>query len=344
MNVPLTLAPSTKTPTTNMCSISSCNYTPTPPPPAVPTCPAATFIQKSRSHVKSCFAKYPSLDDILSNQSSYPYNLTTFIGFLSQNHCLETVEFIMDVTKYSETYEKANASQEVLLMMWRRIVDTYIRPGGPKELNLPCEVRSRFISTDHPVAPLPSSLETPFELVKEMIKENAYVPFITSVKCAASSSSSSAHTTTPSRYPRNIPETCLQSLSTCSPFGSHESSESTESSKSDCSWHQPESWGSDYMSKSSSTASLHTGDEEQGLNRATNPMTPPESPLSFTEPSTRFSTGSSTNLSHLYNQAFPTSPNGTEKGHIIPRHHSHWRKMSQRLKWRRSSDKDLNQS
>lgn len=320
-----------------MC-VQSCNYTSAPPQ----TANTASTFQCAAHLLKPCLAKYPSLEDILDNAAAYPYNLTSFIGFLSQNHCLETVEFTMDVAKYSGAYEAKSYPAPVLTMMWNRIVDTYVRAGGPKELNLPGEVKANLVSVEvkEHAPPPPHHFAVATVLVKEMMKDNAYMAFISSVKRAGHA---------PSGAPRNVPETCLHSLST---YGSVDSG--AESAKSDCSWHHPDSWHSDgNLSKSSSAESLYMG--EDAFNRHLgNPMTPPESPLCFSSDPTSRLPSNGANMGIMGQQHHtqgqqqaqhsPSSPTSSEASSTIPRHHSHWRKMSQRLKWRRSSDKDLHHS
>lgn len=279
--------------------------------------------------IKSMLGKYPSLEDILNDKSAYPYNLTAFVGFLSQNHCLETIEFILDVQKYKQAHEKSFNSIDVLVMMWQRIINTYIQTDSPKELNLPSEVKAKLMALNSDPPPEPACFDEAVLHVKDIMKENAYRPFIVSVKAMGNKNNTNESSHPPTSH---CVETCLQPLSNImiSPFGSNDST--VDSTKSDCSWHQPESWNSDCLSKSSSVESLFVGDEAQGLSRKcrTNPMTPPESPMCCLDYNTRFSV---------------SSPANSESSQpAIPRHHSHWRKMSQRLKWRRTGEKELRSS
>ncbi|VVT58710.1 uncharacterized protein SAPINGB_P006345 [Magnusiomyces paraingens] len=91
--------------------------------------------------------KYPSLDDILADKAPHPYSLANFIGFLSQNHCLETIEFTLDVARYTEKYSQHSSSKAELNKMWQRIVDAYIRNDSPREVNLPCEIKKRIANS-----------------------------------------------------------------------------------------------------------------------------------------------------------------------------------------------------
>jgi hypothetical protein len=69
------------------------------------------------------------------------------MAFLSQNHCLENLEFTMDASRYRKHYSKmvnrhpgspiSPLSDECayVLMLWRRLIDAYIRESGPREVS-----------------------------------------------------------------------------------------------------------------------------------------------------------------------------------------------------------------
>ena len=69
------------------------------------------------------------------------------MAFLSQNHCLENLEFTMDASRYRKHYSKmvnrhpgtpiSPLSEECgyVLMLWRRLIDAYIRESGPREVS-----------------------------------------------------------------------------------------------------------------------------------------------------------------------------------------------------------------
>lgn len=293
----------------------------------------------SSSHSK----KYPSLDDILANDSPYPYNLSAFISFLSQNHCLETVEFTMDMAKYQTAFLNSETPKDTLIRMWSTIVDTYIRPDSPKELNLSCEVKSKLAAltrqADSGIPPDPAHLQDTVVMVKEMIKENAYLPFITSVRCAQALPQPVAAAAPRRNSAQPRPDSCLHKLdvpaSMCSSLPA--ASVMFDASVSETNWHQPVSWlncaahqtsastGSatshTSLSKSSSLESLFAGDEQLALGNS-DPMTPPESPTAFD-----YSKHSATTTTTTTKSAAKETPTRT---------HSHWRKMSKRLKWKRA--------
>jgi hypothetical protein len=47
----------------------------------------------------------PTLNEVLKNTTPPPYSLGAFINYLTQIHCLETLEFILEVNRYREGYK-----------------------------------------------------------------------------------------------------------------------------------------------------------------------------------------------------------------------------------------------
>lgn len=274
--------------------------------------------------------KYPSLDDILTNDAPFPYSFDAFVNFLSQNHCMETVEFTMDAAKYTTSYF-AGVSKDKLVLMWNRLVDTYIRSDGPKELNLTCDVKARFkllakeAMSGEP--PEPANLARPVEMVKEIMKENAYMQFIASTRGLDRSGSR--------RGSQTRPDSCMHRLDT--PVEIPTSGLAVDQHQQQPgSWQQPVSWmhypqKTNQVSKTSSSESLYMGDEANlktgstTTTAAINPRTPPESPCTVHHHTT-------------YEKSSIKSTTATTAPAMAPtRHPSQWRKMSQRLKWRRGS-------
>ncbi|ODQ67357.1 regulator of G protein signaling superfamily, partial [Nadsonia fulvescens var. elongata DSM 6958] len=131
----------------------------------------------------------PSLDDILADKLTSPYNLASFMGYMSQQHCLETLEFILDTQKYRNYYISAEYSKTHLKRIWKRIIDTYVNFNSPKELNLPSDIKDILLKqTDTTLEnedanpPSPDDFGPAYKVVKMMIKENPYLGFICSFK------------------------------------------------------------------------------------------------------------------------------------------------------------------
>ncbi|KAF2269279.1 regulator of G protein signaling superfamily [Lojkania enalia] len=136
----------------------------------------------------------PNLSEILANTAPPPWTLTSFMAFLSQNHCLENLEFTMDASRYRKHYSKmvnrhpgtpiSPLSEECayVLMLWRRLIDAYIRESGPREVNLPADVRDTLLNlSDSYVPPHPSALDEAVSKIYELMEESVLVSFLNSV-------------------------------------------------------------------------------------------------------------------------------------------------------------------
>lgn len=136
----------------------------------------------------------PTLREVLANSAPPPWTLSAFMAYLSQNHCLETLEFTMDASRYRKHYETLRENSRGLLitpstegceyvrMLWQKLLDAYITPNGPREVNLPFDVRDRLVSApNHFTPPHPSQLDTAVRIVYDLMEESVLVPFLNSV-------------------------------------------------------------------------------------------------------------------------------------------------------------------
>jgi hypothetical protein len=130
------------------------------------------------------------LRDILSNAAPPPYTLGAFTAFLSQNHCLETLEFTMDADRYRTAYSDFLKDQgagftdghERVCAVWQKIINAYIVPYGHREVNLPAHVRDRLLSLPAtPVPPHPSELDEAVRIVYELMNDSVLGPFLASM-------------------------------------------------------------------------------------------------------------------------------------------------------------------
>ncbi|KAL4797333.1 RGS domain-containing protein [Aspergillus venezuelensis] len=141
----------------------------------------------------------PTLDEVLANTAPAPYTLSAFMAYLSQNHCLETLEFTLDAKRYREAYD--NLSHQLgefpiaadcpesrhLRMLWQRLLSAYILPGSPREINVSSEVRDDILQhANSSIPPLPSMLDAAVKLVHDLMEESIFMPFL-------NAHSSSAH-------------------------------------------------------------------------------------------------------------------------------------------------------
>jgi hypothetical protein len=136
----------------------------------------------------------PTLQEVLANTASPPWTLSAFMAYLSQNHCLETLEFTMDATRYTTYYHTMverdphtplspqTQDCEYVKMLWSKLLDAYIAPNAPREVNLPSDVRNRLMSLPHEFTPPdPAELEPAVKIIYELMDESVLVPFLNSV-------------------------------------------------------------------------------------------------------------------------------------------------------------------
>lgn len=112
-------------------------------------------------NIPSPHSRKPNLAEILANNAPPPYTLSSFMAFLSQNHCLENLEFTMDASRYRKHYSKmvnrhpgtpiSPLSDECayVLMLWRRLIDAYIRESGPREVRRSSSYQIDFCANCH---------------------------------------------------------------------------------------------------------------------------------------------------------------------------------------------------
>lgn len=135
----------------------------------------------------------PNLREILANTSPPPWTLAAFMAYLSNNHCLETLEFTMDAGRYKKHYAKMMSraqesnmppakDREYVQALWQRLVEAYIQPNGSREVNLPSDVRDPILGLK-PAAmpPRPETLDPAVAKIYELMEESVLVPFLNSV-------------------------------------------------------------------------------------------------------------------------------------------------------------------
>ena len=137
------------------------------------------------------FPSRPTLGDVLSNSAPHPWTLSAFTAYLSQNHCLENLEFTMDAERYRERYDEMLAQMsspsnyeeiKYLRMLWQRMIDAYIIPEGAREINIPFRVRETLLSLpNHPSPPEPDVLETAVKIVYDLMEDSVLVSFLNEV-------------------------------------------------------------------------------------------------------------------------------------------------------------------
>ena len=137
----------------------------------------------------------PTLDDVLSGRAPKPYTLAAYTAFLSQQHCLETLEFTMEAKSYREKYDTAAAQMAgmplntesdegyELQQDWMRVLDVYVKPGAPREINLPAEERDDLV--DYPCGlkpPPPEAFDPSVKRMYDLMSDSIFIPFCNSLK------------------------------------------------------------------------------------------------------------------------------------------------------------------
>lgn len=310
----------------------------------VPSRPLSVAIPHEMIHGPYC-PRRPTLSEVLSNTAPPPWTLSAFMAYLSQNHCLETLEFTMDANRYRKHYEKIAVQMagmpmssdyedcEYVRMLWQRLLDAYIVPNGPREVNLPSNVRDDLLSLSHAVAPPPpESLDPAVKIVYELMDESVLVPFLNELSslkgpqsCASSWNDSdenlhmsgsfderSSHRSRTRRRPSPIASATDLSHTT-STRGHHRASTTTNLSPAlGRGTRMTANLG--HSSSGSGDASL-TDDSISGTSPGREPMTPPTTP-----------------------------PSSDMAGSPRLRHDNTWKKMTDRLGWKKKSGGGLRDS
>lgn len=100
----------------------------------------------------------------------------------------------MDANRYSKHYKEMVEKEprtpispqmqecEYVRMLWQKLLDAYITPNGPREVNLPSNVRDHLLALPSTVFPPdPLELEPAVKIIYELMDESVLVPFLNSV-------------------------------------------------------------------------------------------------------------------------------------------------------------------
>lgn len=134
---------------------------------------------------------YPTLNEVLHNTSPPPYTLSSFMAYLSMMHSLETLEFLLDASRYRSIYQQTFLSPdsfpiqpsapdtERVKVMWLRLIDAYVRPGGSREVNLPSDIRDTLLrSPCQYTPPPPEILDSSVNHIYNLMRDGVLASFI----------------------------------------------------------------------------------------------------------------------------------------------------------------------
>ena len=136
-------------------------------------------------------SRLPTLQEILSNSAPQPYTLSAFTAYLSQNHCLENLEFIKEADRYRVKYDEMMSGSpepafsddyrecEDVRNLWNRVLQTYVVPNTPREINIPSEVRDALVALPNVTTPPhPEVLEPAVKAVSDLMNDSILMAFI----------------------------------------------------------------------------------------------------------------------------------------------------------------------
>lgn len=138
----------------------------------------------------------PTLADVLSNSAPPPWTLSAFTAYLSQNHCLENLEFTMDAERYCRRYDETMAHMsgipidceecDILRSLWHRLLHAYIIPDGAREINIPSNIRQMLLSLPYDTSPPePHVLGAAVKIIFDLMEESVLVSFLNEVPSPA---------------------------------------------------------------------------------------------------------------------------------------------------------------
>ena len=153
----------------------------------------------------------PTLAEVLENTSPAPWTLAAFMAYLSQNHCLETLEFTMDAQRYKTAYDQTKAraghstdGNDHLCSLWEKLVQAYLVPCAPREINIPSYVRERLLDLQpSQMPPRPEELAEAVDAVEDLMNNSVFLPFLQSLTSPSPDSASYETGTTASACSSN---------------------------------------------------------------------------------------------------------------------------------------------
>ncbi|KAF9891694.1 hypothetical protein FE257_003706 [Aspergillus nanangensis] len=133
----------------------------------------------------------PQPEDVLAGSALEPYTFESFVDYLSQDHCIEILDFLSDAKVYIDTYRASAASirgtkmtseSQRLGKQWKTLMSTYIAPGAPDELNIPESISASLLDNTDVIMkpPSPTKLEPAIRHAHKILTESALIPFIQS--------------------------------------------------------------------------------------------------------------------------------------------------------------------
>lgn len=121
-----------------------------------------------------------SLEHILESPESQVFQ--EFATYLSQSYCIENLTFWLATQEYHKNQQ-----------LGKEMIDLYIRPNSPQEINIPCDMRRNILKQNKFEKDL---FDEAAEAVIELMRINSFLPWMYQRKKLHSSSSAHALSST----------------------------------------------------------------------------------------------------------------------------------------------------
>jgi hypothetical protein len=110
-----------------------------------------------------------SLETVLEDPSSSLFK--EFAAYLHQSYCIENLAFWLATQEYH---------QECNDELCESMINLYIRPNSPQEINIPCDMRQAILDFYHQRNCHVNIFDEAAEAVLELMRVNSFLPWITS--------------------------------------------------------------------------------------------------------------------------------------------------------------------
>lgn len=117
-----------------------------------------------------------SLEYILKNPASDLFK--EFANYLQQSYCIENLEFWIATQEY-----KKCTNDTLLASRCEKMINAYIRPNSPHEINIPCDMRQAILELYHQGIFHPHIFGDAAEAVLELMRINSFVPWMMLNRC-----------------------------------------------------------------------------------------------------------------------------------------------------------------
>jgi hypothetical protein len=122
-----------------------------------------------------------SLESVLEDPSSDLFK--EFAAYLHQSYCIENLAFWIATQEYH--HQECNH-----LQLCESMINLYIRPNSPQEINIPCDMRQTILDYYYQGNCHVHIFDEAAEAVLELMRVNSFLPWITSSTSSSSCSCS----------------------------------------------------------------------------------------------------------------------------------------------------------